>query len=122
MEPAEAALTISGAALMPPSPVHLVARPDGGGGWTIGWTRRSRNGWRWSSGTDAPLGEESELYAVRLLDGDALVRGAETAAAQWTYAAAMIAADGTAGRALTVEVAQRGTFAPGRVARIMLTA
>lgn len=122
VEPAEAALTISGAALMPPSPVHLVARMDGGGGWTIGWTRRSRNGWRWSSGTDAPLCEESELYAVRLLDGDALVRGAETAAAQWTYAPAMIAADGTAGRALTVEVAQRGTFAPGRVARIMLTA
>lgn len=122
VEPVEAVVAISGEALMPPSPVHLTARMEGGG-WAIGWTRRSRNGWRWSSGGDVPLGEESEGYAVRVLNGDVLVRAAETGVAAWTYDAAMIAADVAAGHggALMVEVRQIGTFATGRAAGIALT-
>lgn len=115
--PVEVALAIEGAALMPPSPVHLTVR-GAGDGWRIGWVRRSRAGWRWSSGGDVPLGEEVERYAIRLLDGAAVLRSAESAVPHWTYDAAMIAADGSAGRSLTVEVRQMGTLAAGRAASI----
>lgn len=118
--PAEAMLTIRGEALTPLSPVHLTVRADGAGGWAIGWTRRSRNGWRWLNGSDAPLAEETELYALRLLDGATVVRSVETGDPGWTYTAAMIAADGTAGRMLEIEVRQRGTYALGRPGRAVL--
>lgn len=77
VEPVVAEVAVTGEALVPPAPVHLTARAVSGG-WVIGWTRRSRAGWRWSSGGDVPLGEESERYAVRVLDGDVVVRSAET--------------------------------------------
>lgn len=102
---------------MPPSPVHLTAWA-GPSGWAFGWTRRSRNGWRWASGGDVPLGEESERYAVRVLQGGAVVRAGESATPQWQYDAGMIAADGMAGQAVTLEVRQVGTWATGRAARI----
>ncbi|WP_434405854.1 phage tail baseplate protein [Sphingobium sp. DN12] len=46
VEPATAEITISGTALVPPAPMHLEGAPDGAGGWRIGWTWRSRAGWR----------------------------------------------------------------------------
>ncbi|HEX7743162.1 MAG TPA: phage tail protein, partial [Sphingobium sp.] len=58
-DPAEATVLVSGEAVTPLTPVHARASPDGAGGWTLSWTRRSRNGWRWASGADVPLGEES---------------------------------------------------------------
>lgn len=119
--PVAAALTIGGDAVMPPSPVHLTARATADG-WAFGWTRRSRNGWRWASGGDVPLGEESERYALTVLDGGAVVRAAESTVPQWQYDAAMIAADGVAGRALVLDVRQVGTRATGRAARIDFTA
>ena len=122
VEPVVAEIAVTGEAVMPPSPVHLTARADGGG-WVIGWTRRSRAGWRWSSGGDVPLGEESERYLVRVLDGDVVVRSAETLVPGWTYDAVMIAADSGAGHdgALSVEVRQVGTFATGRAGLIGIT-
>ncbi len=117
-EPVEVTRAVSGEAITPLAPVHVRAVPDGAGGWALSWTRRSRNGWRWVSGSDVPLGEESESYELRLLDGDALVRRAVTSAPGWTYDAAMIAADGAA--ELSVEIRQIGTFALGRPARLIL--
>lgn len=119
-EPAEALAEISGEAVTPLSPVHVRAAADGSGGWIISWIRRSRNGWRWVSGADVPLGEESEGYELRVLSSDTLVRRAETIAPEWTYDAAMIAADG--GGALTVEIRQVGSFALGRPAMLTLPA
>ena len=84
---------------------------------TLRWVRRSRAGWRWSNGADVPLAEESERYRVRLLNGETVLRSAETAAPEWSYTAAMIAADGASGLTLTAEVAQIGTLAQGRAAR-----
>ena len=119
-EPSEAVLTVSGEALMPPSPVHVDARPDGAGGWEIGWTRRSRGGWRWLSGSDVPLAEESERYEVRVLDGGGtLIRRAETTVPVWTYDAGMIAADGGGER--TIDVRQIGSHAIGRPVRLPLS-
>lgn len=57
------------AALKPLSPVHL-ARAAISGGYAVQWVRRTRVGGVWSNGTDVPLGESSEQYRVRVLDGD----------------------------------------------------
>ncbi|MGJ8477665.1 phage tail baseplate protein [Sphingobium yanoikuyae] len=113
VEPATAEVMIGGAALVPPAPVHLNAAPDGAGGWRIGWTRRSRAGWRWTSGGEVPLAEEKERYELRVLEGDRLVRRAEVTEPGWTYAAAMIAMDGVS-EPLSIEVRQVGTRALGR--------
>ncbi|BBF69852.1 GTA baseplate fiber-binding domain-containing protein [Sphingomonas bisphenolicum] len=117
VEPVEAMLVISGEALMPPSPVHLTVRAQDGGR-AFGWVRRSRAGWRWSNGGDVPLGEEAERYRIAVMDGATVVRSAESGAPDWFYSAAMIAADGTAGRPLAADVRQLGTLAQGRAARI----
>jgi hypothetical protein len=120
--PAEAETVVAGEALIPLSPVHVSRRPDGAGGWIVGWTRRSRAGWKWPDGVEAPLGEEQERYALRLMDGPALVRAAEVAVPGWTYGAAMQAEDALAGHAgpLTLEIRQIGTHAVGRPAAIVL--
>jgi hypothetical protein len=116
--PAEAALTVTGEALIPLPPVHVAQEADGAGGVSVRWTRRSRGGWRWMDGVDAPLGEESERYALRLMDGGVEVRRAETGAPLWTYDAAMAVADAAAGHGgpLSLEIRQVGALAAGRAA------
>ncbi|HEX7781170.1 MAG TPA: hypothetical protein VF509_00015, partial [Sphingobium sp.] len=118
--PATAEIVVTGEALIPLPPVHLAQEGDGAGGVLVRWTRRSRVGWRWLDGVDAPLGEESERYAVRVLDGDVVVRSAETTVPTWAYDAAMASADAIAGHAgpLTVEIRQVGAHAIGRAAII----
>jgi hypothetical protein len=94
----------SGVGLRPLSPVHLRA-VDEGGDLRLSWVRRSRvsaDGW---DGLDVPLGEETERYVVRVMDGAAVVREAVVDTPQWVYAAAEQVADGgVAGK--RVEVAQ----------------
>jgi hypothetical protein len=34
---------------------------------TLQWVRRSRAGWPWTDGVDAPVGEEAERYRVTLI-------------------------------------------------------
>ncbi len=118
-EPATAQCVVHGAALTPLSPAR---ESDGAGGAMLRWTRRSRAGWRWADGVDAPLGEEREAWRVTLRDGDAIVRVAEVAAAAWQYGAAMRAEDAAAGHGgpLTAQVQQIGTFAIGRAATIIV--
>ncbi|TGX54768.1 hypothetical protein E5A73_04740 [Sphingomonas gei] len=67
-EAAEAQAQIRGVALVPPAPVHLRARLLPDGTTEIRWVRRSRNGWDWIDGVDAPLGEETERYRILLTD------------------------------------------------------
>ena len=117
-EPVEAELTVSGEAVTPVAPVHFRAVADGAGGWNLSWVRRSRNGWRWISGADVPLGEESERYELRVLADGALMRRVETTSPSWAYNADAFDADG--GGALTIEVRQIGSFALGRAARVVL--
>lgn len=57
----------SGISLLPPSPVHLIARQESEG-TRLTWVRRSRIGWEWRDGVDVPLGEESECYRIDLED------------------------------------------------------
>ncbi len=74
------------AALKPLSPVHVRARREEAG-VRISWVRRGRieaDAWE---PLDIPLGEESEAYAVEILDGEALLRRIETREPFALYAA-----------------------------------
>ncbi|AQR74423.1 phage tail protein [Sphingomonas sp. LM7] len=71
---AEAQAEMRGVSLVPPAPVHLRARLFPDGTTEIRWVRRSRNGWDWIDGVDAPLGEESERYRLGLTGGGGDVR------------------------------------------------
>ncbi|HEX2764110.1 MAG TPA: phage tail protein [Allosphingosinicella sp.] len=113
-----ASRTLAGDALRPPSPVHLRARRLAGGDVVLSWVRRSRSGWVWLSGSDTPLGEESERYRVAFAAGD-VRREFEAAEPGLLYTAAAQAADGLTGE-LRIEVVQLGTNGPSRPAATIL--
>ncbi|MGJ3629199.1 hypothetical protein AB5I41_24335 [Sphingomonas sp. MMS24-JH45] len=69
------------------------------------WLRRSRSGWRWDDGHDAPLAEERERYRV-----DWTHAGAAHEAIVEAPVAIVPAAHRTAGPTI-VTVRQLGTFA-----------
>lgn len=93
----EAIAAVTGQSIRPPSPVHWRCRRGPDGLVTIGWTRRSRSGWRWIDRVDVPLVEEAERYRVTIGDRDEEVSGP-----RWVGAAA----EGT-----RVAVRQIGTWA-----------
>ncbi|MBC9034299.1 hypothetical protein IAG41_18070 [Sphingomonas sp. JC676] len=66
VEAAATSAVATGISLAPPAPVHLAAVEAADGTTEIRWVRRSRIGWRWVDGLDAPLGEESERYRVTI--------------------------------------------------------
>jgi hypothetical protein len=109
---------VTGEALRPPSPVHLRAETHPDGGRRISWVRRSRMGWTWLGGVDAPLGEEVEAYRLTL-SGPGFRRVAEVSEPTFTYGPAEQAEDGSGGP-LTIEVAQVGTSGLSRPARLLI--
>ncbi|HEY0132070.1 MAG TPA: phage tail protein [Allosphingosinicella sp.] len=109
--------TVAGESIRPPSPVHLRAERLANGDLALTWVRRSRAGWVWLSGSDTPLGEESESYRLTLA-GAGFARSVTVAAPAYLYGAAEQAADGLAGP-LTVEIVQLGTSAPSRPASLI---
>jgi hypothetical protein len=109
---------VSGESLRPPSPVHLRAEAMAGGDVLLSWVRRSRGGWTWQSGVDTPLAEEREAYRVTI-SGAFGRRASDVGAPSFTYSAALQAEDGATGL-VTVEVAQLGTHAPSRSARLII--
>ena len=98
--PVRVDVPVTGASVLPPSPVHL--RIDAAGS-TLHWARRSRAGWRWIDGADAPLGEERESYRIDFADG----ASAEPVAPSLAIGAA----------ALPVRIRQRGTNGLSHAAR-----
>lgn len=109
----EASATVIGRALRPPAPVHLSAERLAGGDIAFGWVRRSRAGWAWIDGGDAPLGEDSERYAVTITPDVGAARIVEVGVPGFLYDAAMQAADGAGGLSnVTLGVRQLGTRAP----------
>lgn len=109
---------LTGESLRPPPPVHLVARRLAGGDVSVSWTRRSRLGWTWQSGSDTPLAEEREAYVITFAS-DAATRTFTVAAPSLLYSAAEQAADGLA-RPLTICVSQNGTHSTSRAAQCLL--
>lgn len=117
LTPVRAQAVLTGQAMLPLAPVHARAEFEGDA-WRLGWVRRSRNGWRWIDGADAPLGEEQERYRIALIHAGAVIRTAEVETPGWTYDAASIAADRAAGATgvVIVEIRQIGTYGAGRPA------
>lgn len=108
----------AGMALRPLSPATLSLRRQDDGGWLVTWTRRSRAGFGWIDGIDAPLGEDSEHYRLTLsLDG-IIVRVTDVTEARWMYNGTAFTADGgTRASILVVAVAQvSATVGPGTAA------
>ena len=107
-------LTLAGEALRPFAPVFLRV-VQAGGDARFEWRRRSRSGFGWLDGTDAPLGEVREAYRVTLSSGGTARREVSVDAPVWDYPAAARAVDGIAsGETVTVSVAQLGdTTGPG---------
>jgi len=104
---------IVGRALRPPAPVHLSAERASDGAIRFGWVRRSRIGWAWIDGSDAPLGEDAELYAASIQPEVGAARTVEVGTPEFLYDAAMQAADGAAGAgSVTLSVSQLGTRGP----------
>ena len=110
---------VTGEAVRPPAPVHLRAAIDAAGNLHLSWARRSRTGWFWLDGGDAPLAEEQERYEVRLAS-EVFDRRIETDAPAYLYSAAARQAEGSPA-AIMVEVVQIGTFARSRHASLTIT-
>lgn len=112
-------LAFRGAGLRPLSPCHLRAG-RGGAGWDLSWVRRTRiDGDSWD-GYEVPLGEASELYMVRVIEGTTVRREATVSTPAWSYSLAQAAADGITGP-FAIEVMQiSDVFGPGLSARIAL--
>ncbi|PYF13221.1 putative tail protein [Rhodobacter viridis] len=106
--------------LRPLSPCHLRANREASG-WTFRWIRRTRiDGDSWQ-GYEVPLGESSELYLIRVLEGTAVKREVMVGTASWTYPAALQVADGVTGP-FSVSIAQvSDTYGPGLAAVIEVT-
>ena len=108
-----------GAGLRPYAPVHLRAARRASGDLDLGWIRRTRiDGDSWAS-VEVPLGEDAELYELRVLDGaGAIIRTRQVTSPAFTYTAADQAADAIA-PPFAVEVAQISqSYGPGPFARI----
>ena len=106
--------------LRPYAPAHVRAVRDGAGGHSVRWIRRSRvDGDNWDL-TDVPLGEVSERYFVRVLEGGVVRREETLSTANFEYDAAKQSADGI-GVPFTVDVAQiSDRYGPGATARIVI--
>lgn len=111
-------LAVSGEALRPPSPVHVSATIDAAGDLQCSWCRRSRLGWAWADGVDAPLGAASELYRITLEAGSLAIE-TETVVPQVTFTAAQLAGLGQG--PFTLSVAQVGELALSRPATITIS-
>jgi len=109
---------VTGEAMRSPAPVHLRAERGTNGDVTISWVRRSRNGWVWIDGTDAPLGEAKEAYRLTLAAGTS-VRTVETTQPEFVYTFAEQAADGAA-PPLAISVVQVGESAASRPSTLVL--
>ena len=110
-----ATMVLAGRSILPPAPVHLVATSGVDGSAAITWVRRSRAGWRWIDGVDAPLGEETEAYRVTLTDAAGGIRTIDTDGPMLT-----VAAPDLGPRPIAIAVRQRGMFGASDAAATVL--
>lgn len=115
-----ASRTLTGEAVRPPAPVHLKAEWTEAGDLAISWVRRSRAGWIWLSGTDTPVGEESETYSL-VISGTGYERPVTVLEPLYLYSAAEQAADNATGN-IALTVRQLGTLASSRPVNLIVPA
>jgi len=112
-------IALAGNALRPLPPAFARVGADGGDA-VFAWTRRSRGGFAWSDGVDAPLAEASERYLVELSVAAVVRRSITVTAPSWRYTATERAVDGaTPGVTVALAVSQLGDLA-GPAARTTL--
>jgi hypothetical protein len=108
----------AGVGLRPYAPVHLRAA-ETDGDLAVSWVRRTRidgDGWE---AVEVPMGEDSEGYIVRIVEGGVIRREVVMGWPEFTYSAAMRDAD--VNGAFEIHVAQlSGVFGPGPFARIKI--
>jgi len=75
------------------SPVKLSGGRDSSGNLQINWKRRTRVGGSWRDFVDAPLGETSESYSVKVYDGTDIVRTIDVTTNLASYTAAQQTTD-----------------------------
>lgn len=100
-------ITGVGRAQRPLSPVHGSAAWSADGGMTLSWIRRSRAGFAWIDGRDAPLDEREERYRIRWSAGP-VTGAADVTASVHGLSPAQVAACAAAADSLTVQVEQLG--------------
>lgn len=111
-------ISVSGEAMRPPSPAHLRAAIDLDGSLRCSWVRRSRLGWPWLDGVDAPLGCSTELYRVTLRsETRSLI--SETSASAAQFSAGEMAGLGTG--TIGLSVVQVGDFAVSHPASLTIS-
>jgi hypothetical protein len=108
-------ILFAGEALRPPSPVSLATESQSNGDLSISWIRRSRQGFAWIAGVDAPLGEASEQYRV-LLTGAAGTIEATADQPNLTVASTDLASLGIG--PVSIEVMQIGDLAASHAAQL----
>jgi hypothetical protein len=107
-------LTLAGNDLKPYSVVNIGGSLDASNNWTITWTRRTRAGGSYGTGTlalvdgmNGPLNEQAESYQVDVMSGSTVKRTISTSVATAVYTAAQQTADfGAVQTTLTVNVYQ----------------
>jgi hypothetical protein len=112
-----ASINFAGEALRPPFPVNLAAELQSDGSLVLSWTRRSRQGFAWLDGIDAPLGEAIEQYSVGVSGSAAAI---ELQSDQTGLVVPASAVAGLGAGPVTVEVRQIGDFAASHPAQISL--
>jgi hypothetical protein len=114
---AGASTQFAGQSVRPLSPVQLQAAFQSNGDLLLSWTRRSRQGFAWVDGVDAPLGEMREQYRV---DVSGMVASIELVAEEpsLTIAASDLAVVGAV--SATIEVRQIGDLAVSMPARLTI--
>ena len=108
---ATAQATVTAQALRPPAPIALGAMRLSDGTIRFSWTRRSRQGWPWLDGNDAPIGEDGERYRLEIGPSTGAARTIELAMPSYDYEPAAQASDGTGAGGVTIRVTQLGTRA-----------
>ena len=110
--------TFEGVGLRPYAPAHLKA--EGSGDLAVSWIRRTRiDGDSWA-GLEVPLGEENEVYRLRVVQGGVVLREETLGVAGFIYTAVMQGADGAVAP-YDLETAQISTtYGAGPDARITI--
>jgi hypothetical protein len=105
---------LRGDSLKPPSPVHLRASIDLDGTLRCTWVRRSRSGWEWLDGVDAPLGCATERYRVTL-EGAAGSIAQEVSLPSVAFSEAELSSVGSSAELKVVQVGDFATSHPGAI-------
>lgn len=109
-------LTYEGNTNKPYAPAHFRAVKDAGtGDWVFTWVRRSRIGYRWTGNSTVPLGESTEEYDVKIMNGGSVVRTITVSSETATWTAAQQTTDfGSGQSSVTAKVLQVGDLMDGR--------